>query len=260
MFQTLIFLLPFFLCWGSFLNVLAYRLLRDESIITPRSSCPHCHAFIAWHDNIPVLSWLFLRGKCRTCKKQISLLYPFIEIITAVTLSFLYIYIPHHYFFGYFIFFSALIVTIRSDIETMMISRYVTLYLAPAGIAFSAYGLLPLSLRESIFGALFGYCFLLCVNHIFKYVRSVDGMGEGDFELLFFIGSFTGIIGCWMSITLGSIIGSLYGIGTLIASNKNDDISHYLQITKVPFGPFLALGAIIFIFIQHYIFHSIFFH
>ena len=247
-------MIPFFLCWGSFLNVLAYRLIKNQSIVTPRSSCPHCNSLIAWYDNIPVISWLLLGGKCRTCKQPISALYPFIEILTTVVLSLLYIHIPLHYFFAYFLFFSALIVTIRSDIETMLISRFVTLFLVPFGFLFSAYGLLPLSLPASIAGAISGYLFLFTINALFKRLRNVDGIGEGDFDLLLFIGSFTGIIGCWISVTIGSVIGSLYGISTILYTHYDRGDNNLLLSRQIPFGPFLALGAIIFVFFQHYFF------
>jgi len=246
------FLLPFFLCWGSFYNVLAYRLIIGQSIIRPRSTCPKCKKKITWYDNIPVISWLLLRGRCRHCKQSISFLYPFIECFTALILSFLYIYIPHHYFFGYFIFFSALIVTIRSDLETMLISRYATIYLVPCSVFLSACHLLPISLQQSLCGAFFGYLFLFIINKIFKYIRNIDGIGEGDFDLLLFIGSFTGIIGCWASITIGSIIGSLYGIMNLLFLNKNEN--SYITTTKIPFGPFLVFGAIVFVFLRLHIF------
>jgi leader peptidase (prepilin peptidase)/N-methyltransferase len=238
--------------------VLAYRLIEGQSIIRPQSSCPQCKNFIAWYDNIPVLSWLLLRGTCRNCKKPISFLYPFIEILTAITLSLLYLYIPHHYFFSYFVFFSALIVTIRSDLETMLISRFMTVYLAPLGICLSVHALLPISTKESICGAIFGYFFLFSINWIFKRWRNIDGIGEGDFDLLLFIGSFTGIIGCWISVTLGSILGSLYGLITIFFTERDHNSEHSIQTTKVPFGPFLSLGAIIFVFIQKYIFNYMF--
>jgi len=220
----------------------------------PGSSCPRCDAIISWYDNIPVLSWIFLGGKCRTCKHSISLLYPFIEILTVIILSFLYILIPLHYFLAYFLFFSALIVTIRSDIETMLISRFVTIFLVPFGCIMSAYGLLPLSLTGSISGALFGYFFLLSINSFFKYVRHVNGIGEGDFDLILFIGSFTGIIGCWISITIGSILGSFYGLSYILLSKKNTtELS--LENIKIPFGPFLAFGALSFVLAQKHIFY-----
>jgi prepilin signal peptidase PulO-like enzyme (type II secretory pathway) len=186
------------------------------------------------------------------------LLYPFIETLTAITLSLLYIFIPLHYFFAYFTFFSALIVTIRSDIETMLISRFATIFLAPLGVYFSAYGLLPLSLVESISGAMFGYFFLFAINSIFKYFRNMDGIGEGDFDLMLFIGSFTGILGCWISITLGSMLGSLYGLSTLLLSNNNNSFEQSLQNTKIPFGPFLAFGALLFALTQKQLFFQLF--
>ena len=207
------------------------------------------------YDNIPILSWLLLGGKCRNCHQSISLLYPFIEILTALVLSLLYIFIPLHYFFAYFIFFSALIVTIRSDIETMLISRFATIFLVPFCWYCSAYGLLPLSLIESISGAMFGYFFLFTINSIFKYLRNIDGIGEGDFDLILFIGSFTGILGCWISITLGSMLGSLYGLSTLFLSKDTNVFEQSLQNTKIPFGPFLALGALLFTFAQKQIFY-----
>lgn len=249
----LFFLVPLFLCWGSFLNVLAYRLIQEQSIVKPRSFCPKCKHLIAWYDNIPVISWLLLSGACRNCKQPISFLYLFIEILTAIILSLLYVYIPAHYLFAYFILFSALIVTIRSDLESMLISRYMTVFLAPLGVALSALNLLPISWQESACGALFGYIFLFSINRIFKWWRNIDGIGEGDFDLLLFIGSFTGIIGCWASITLGSILGSFYGITSLFFIQSHETSQLSLQ-TKIPFGPFLACGGIIFVLIQKSIF------
>lgn len=248
------FLTPLFLCWGSFLNVVAYRLIRNQSIIQPRSSCPHCKSMIVWYDNIPLISWIVLRGKCRQCKSSISILYPAIEILTAVALTYLYLFIPSHYFFSYFIFFSALIITIRSDIETMLISRFATLMLVPFGFVLSYFSALPLTLCESIIGAVAGYLFLFSTNVLFKYIRGIDGIGEGDFDLLMFIGSFTGILGCWASITIGSLLGSLYGLGLFLFHFLRKS-KFSLQTTQIPFGPFLAIGAILFVFLQYYIFY-----
>ena len=221
----------------------------------PRSRCPQCHTTIAWYDNIPVLSWLLLKAQCRSCKKPISILYPFIELLTTALLTLLYLYIPHHYFFAYFVFFSALIVTIRSDIETMLISQYVTLFLVPAAFIFSAYELLHISLFESIAGAIVGYLILPIINYIFKKLRNKNGIGAGDFDLLMLIGSFTGIVGCWATITLGSAAGSLYGLTYLAydyRANRNSSITYN---TKIPFGPFLSFGAIVFVFLHNYIVH-----
>lgn len=235
-------MIPFFLVWGSFLNVLAFRLVTDRSIVSPRSFCPHCNSTIFWYDNIPVLSWLWLGGRCRFCKKSISLLYPFIEILTATLLSLLFMYIPSHYFLAYFIFFSALIVTIRSDTETMLISRLMTLFLVPIGFMLSFFNLLPITPIDSLLGALGGYFFLYFVGLIFQKCTGKSGIGAGDFDLLSFIGSFIGMTGCWISLTVGAFAGSLFGTGYLIFTRERE--------AKIPFGPFLALGAIAYVFYQ----------
>ena len=203
---------------------------------------------LAWYDNIPILAWLLLYGQCRQCKQTISWLYPFIELLATLLLACLYAYIPHHYFFAYFIFISALIVTIRTDIETMLISRYVTLFLVPVAFVLSWYNLLPISFLSSTCGAAFGYLFLFTINYIFKHFANKEGIGQGDFDLLCFIGSFTGIVGCWAAVTIGSALGSLVGIGYLLYIRyfTNKTIS-----TKIPFGPFLACGAIIYVFFKH---------
>jgi leader peptidase (prepilin peptidase)/N-methyltransferase len=204
---------------------------------------------IYWYDTIPVVSWFVLNGRCRHCNENISWLYPFIEVLTAIVLTTLYVFIPHHYFIPYFIFISALIVIIRSDIETMLISQYTTLFLVPVGLCASWYGYLPISFIDSGIGVAVGYLFLYAINGCFKKLRGYDGIGEGDFDLLCLIGSFTGIIGCWASVTLGSMLGSLYGITIFLyeySSKQPTDSYTY----PIPFGPFLAIGALIYIFFR----------
>jgi len=238
--------IPLFLCWGSFLNVVAYRLIRDYSVIFPRSFCPYCKQPIAWYDMIPVISWLLLRGKCRNCKKTISWLYPFIEILTAIVMVALFMRVPLLYTPAYFLFFSALIVTIRTDIETFLISRFASLFLIPIGISLSLFNVLPISVLDSIIGTVVGYLFPYIFSKIFQWITDREGIGYGDFELLAFIGSFTGLAGCWMSLVIGSVIGSLYGISQFIMGRAD-------RATKIPFGPFLAIGAIIFVLYQDFI-------
>lgn len=231
-----------FACWGSFLNVIAYRLVRGISIISKRSSCPYCHTVIAWYDLIPIISWFLLQGICRTCKHPISFLYPSIEIISASTLTILALFTPSSYFTGYFIFFSALIITIRSDIEYMLISRFVTLYLIPIAWLLIVFNMLPLTFFASLFGAIGGYLFLYSIAYIFQLITHKEGMGEGDFDLLALIGAFTGPIGCWTSILIGSIVGSCIGITYMLVYKPSEPI-------KIPFGPFLVLGAMTYIFL-----------
>ncbi|NRB21709.1 prepilin peptidase [Candidatus Dependentiae bacterium] len=218
-------------------------MVRGQNPVTPRSACPHCHENIAWHDNIPVLSWILLCGKCRSCSKPISVLYPIVELLTALVFTLLWLYIPHVYFFSYAFFFSALIVSIRSDIETMLISRFVTLFLVPVGFFLSALGFLPITMIQSILGALAGYFSLYLFAKLFEWFTGKKGMGQGDLDLLAFIGSFIGPLGCWFVITIGSIIGSIWGISSILFLKKS-------KSTKIPFGPFLALGAISYVFLQ----------
>ncbi|HRN78097.1 MAG TPA: prepilin peptidase [Candidatus Dependentiae bacterium] len=242
-FFELLFLIPLFLIWGSFLNVLGYRLIRNQTVVWGRSACPHCKNQIAWYDNIPLVSWCILQAQCRMCKQPISILYPFIELLTVILLSLLYVYIPHQYFLSYFIFFSALIVTIRSDLECMLISRYVTLCLIPLGLLLSLTHLLPISFTHSMLGIVFGYGVLFGIAQLFYLITNKEGLGQGDIDLLAFIGSFTGVIGCWATILIGSTVGSVIGMIYMVMHRPNRQV-------KIPFGPFLAFGAIIFIFFQ----------
>jgi leader peptidase (prepilin peptidase) / N-methyltransferase len=249
---TLFLLFFLFLCWGSFLNVVGYRLIHGYSIVLPRSFCPQCTTTLAWYDLIPVLSWLILRGKCRSCKKAISPLYPLIELLTGVVFTALLLYIEPQYWFSYGLFFSALIVTIRTDAETMLISRYTTLAVLPIAFLLSWLTMLPLSILKSVSGALFGYALLWSIAKVFYLVRKQEGMGEGDFELLATIGSFLGLYGVWITLFLGAFLGSIIGMIVVLKGAS-------LRTTKIPFGPWLALGAIIYTFFQNSISNFYFF-
>lgn len=233
-------------CWGSFLNVVGYRLVRSQSVMWPRSACPHCNHTLPWYDLIPLFSWLLLRGKCRFCNNPISIFYPCIELITILSITALYISVPIHYFPAYFIFFSALIVTIRSDLETMLISRLVTIFLVPLALALSITYYLPISPLESLCGILLGYLFLRCIATLFYCIAKREGIGQGDIELLAFIGSFIGPLGVWISLLCGSIIGSIVGVLYLGLTKQSTS-------TKIPFGPFLAFGAMAYVLYQEQI-------
>lgn len=230
-----LFFIALSLIWGSFLNVVAYRLINDQSVIAPRSFCPHCKTTIAWYDNIPVISWILLSAKCRTCKKKISTLYTFIELLTATSLGALYYFEPT-YFPAYALFFSALIVTIRTDLEYMLISRVVTLGLIPFGWILSYMQLLPISFTQSIVGSFVGFFTLFLMAHLFYFITKKQGIGEGDFDLLALIGAFIGVKGVFFTLLIGSWIGTICSIAYIIIARKN------MQL-KIPFGPFLAFGA-----------------
>jgi len=170
-------------------------------------------------------------------------MYPFIELFTACVFTLLFLYIEPSYWLGYATFFSALIVTMRTDIETLLISRYVTVVLIPLALVFSLAGLLPLTLYESILGTVFGYIVLWAVAHLFLLARNKEGIGEGDFELLAMIGAFTGATGVWMTLFIGAFIGSCFGVPLILAGAPAES-------TKIPFGSCLALAGIIYVFLQ----------
>lgn len=230
-----------FLCWGSFLNVVGHRLINGTSIVTPRSACPHCCHVLAWYDLIPVLSFIILKTRCRYCKQPISWLYPSIELITAIVLTCMIYRIPSAYWLGYGLFFSALIVSIRTDMQAMVISRLVSLYAIPLGIGACLCHFVATPWASGLLGATFGYAVLWSIATIFKRVTNKEGMGSGDFELLGFIGSVIGIGGIMPTLLIASLAGAIVGILLMY-------FSHLDRETKIPFGPFLALGAIIYVF------------
>jgi leader peptidase (prepilin peptidase)/N-methyltransferase len=234
------------LIWGSFLNVVGYRLVHNESIVWPRSRCIACKTTIRWYDTIPIISWIALRGRCRTCKQPISFLYPFIEALTVLIGLLALYYIPLHYLPAYGLLCSALIVTIRSDIETMLISSLVTLGLVPVGMVCGALGYLPITFNQSILGALIGYGSLLIIAKLFFAFTKQHGLGQGDLELMALIGSFLGPFGVWITILVGSWTGALFGVMYILLSGSSRSV-------KLPFGPFLAFGGFVAIFWQSWI-------
>lgn len=231
----------FFLCWGSFLNVVGYRIVRNQGLLG-RSSCPKCAAKLSWYELIPIFSWIMLRGRCKTCQETISWLYPALELLTGLVGICMVLYIQPSYWIGYFLFFSALIVTIRTDAETMLISRYMTWAFIPIGFTLTLVPALPITPLESILGAIFGYGLLWVIAKGFHRLRNMEGLGQGDLDLLAMIGAFTGPLGVWVTLLIGALLGSALGL-ILVIKRKRRDI-------KFPFGPWLALGAIIYVFFQ----------
>lgn len=250
-------LILIFLCWGSFLNVIAVRLVNQIPFFTKRSMCPFCNQIIVWYDNIPILSWILLKSKCRFCKKYISILYPFIEILTSILMTFLFLKIFYFnncfifeesnilYFVSYFIFFTALIVAVRTDMQALVIPQIFSLWLIPFGLGFSFFNFIYISFSNSLVGAILGYGSLWLTAIIFKKITKKEGLGVGDMELLGMIGSFLGIIGVWVTLLIGSLSGLMIGLSYILITKQN-------KFTKIPFGPFLVFGAIIYFFFKSF--------
>lgn len=217
--------------------MLGYRLISHDSLFISRSFCPSCKQSIAFYDLIPLISWIVLRGRCRRCKAPISYLYPFIELLTLIIMLAMITYLPAHYWPAYFVFFSALIVVIRTDLQAMLISRWTSLYLAPLGIVFAYYGLLPITVYGAMLGAATGYGILWLTRNIFYWLTKKEGLGQGDEELMACIGAFTGLLGWWFTLLIASLAGTVVGLVVALIRGNLRDI-------RLPFGPFLALGAI----------------
>jgi leader peptidase (prepilin peptidase)/N-methyltransferase len=220
---------------GSFLNVVIYRLPLGKSVVKPRSFCPGCGKTIAWYENIPVLSWLVLRGKCRGCGASISLRYPAIELLGGM-LAVLAVHLYGDWVnagFAY-AFLMALLAITMIDWDHRVIPDEISLSFIAAGLVWSFFN--PgLSLISSAAGALAGGGSLWLVGFIYKKVRKTDGMGGGDVKLMAMIGAFLGIGLILPVIVIASLLGSIYGISLI---RKGGDGQ-----TAVAFGSFLAPAA-----------------
>ncbi len=221
---------------GSFLNVCIYRLPKDESIVFPGSHCPHCNKPIAFYDNIPILSYLILRGKCRNCGKPISPQYPLVEAVSALGSLLLFsTFGPTWSYLIYYFFFASLIVIAVIDLYHQIIPDVISLPGIGAGLLASL--VLPeITFFNSLMGVLLGGGSLFLVATIYQWLFKREGMGGGDVKLLAMIGAFLGWKAVILTILFGSLVGSLVGIGMMTVKGKGFKYA-------IPFGPFLSLGA-----------------
>ncbi len=247
-------------CFGSFLNVCIYRIPLEMSVITPRSHCPHCNVQIAWYDNIPLLSWVALRARCRHCGGSISPRYVIVELVTAVL--FLLVWLK----FGlpdtgrwlgltpiydvrlvpvYWLAVFGLMLGTFVDIEHMIIPDRVSLGGIVLGLAFSA--LLPGLHHEtsilggigaSFLGAVVGSGSLWLIAQLGRLLFRKDAMGMGDVKLLGAIGAFLGWTAVLFTLMVSSFVGALVGLGLVLARRKE-------MQSRIPYGPYLALAAIV---------------
>jgi leader peptidase (prepilin peptidase)/N-methyltransferase len=226
---------------GSFLNVCIYRLPKGESIIFPGSHCPHCQRSIPFYDNIPLVSYLLLRGKCRYCKSPISLQYPLVEGVTAFSsfLLFSRFWISWSYFF-YFLFIASLIVITVIDLYHQIIPDVISLPGIAVGLV-ASFILPQLTFLNSLIGVLLGGGSLFLVATFYQWLFKREGLGGGDVKLLAMIGAFLGWRAVILTILLGSLIGSIIGIIMMMVKGK--DLKY-----AIPFGPFLSLGAAVSLF------------
>jgi len=249
---------------GSFLNVVIHRVPNEQSIVFPNSACPKCGESIKPYDNIPILSWLILRGKCRNCQASISARYPAVELLTALTFVLVYWQIGADPFLpAALVFVAAIIALIFIDSEHMILPNVITYPLFVFAVfvrvvypivfgasAFTDLAVWPisqlpawptwaLSLSGALLGALVGGGFLWLVGEAWKRFRGVDAMGLGDVKMMAAVGALLGWRLTLLSIFLGAFSGALIG-GVLVMRQKDRDLQ-----MQIPFGIFLGIGSII---------------
>jgi leader peptidase (prepilin peptidase) / N-methyltransferase len=225
------------LCVGSFLNVCIHRLPRGGSLVKPRSRCPGCEYELKWYDNIPVISYALLGGRCRKCRSRISLRYPVVELITAV------VFLVHYSVFGLsalmvvrLIFACALIVLFAIDLEHQILPNVITLPGIAAGMVFSL--AFPPGVLDALLGAVVGGGVLWIIGEAYYRYSGQEGMGGGDVKMLAMVGAFLG----WKLVLVTLIVSSLAGsaLGLLLIVSRRGSMKQAL-----PYGTFLAIGALL---------------
>ncbi|HLK51734.1 MAG TPA: prepilin peptidase [Bryobacteraceae bacterium] len=244
---------------GSFLNVCIYRWPRDLSVVRPRSHCPSCEKTIAWHDNIPLVSYLMLGAKCRYCGARIPLRYPVVELGTGLLFfAFVWIYGADLAALKMCVFGAILVGLIFADVEERILPDELTIGGTVVGLVLSIFvqvppslaGLFPLithvefsprslSLMEAVMGAALPPSFLWLAGWVYEKVRHREGLGLGDVKLIAMVGSFLGFGGALYTLVLGSIAGSVIGYGYIKITGQ--DPATY----ELPFGTFLGAAALL---------------
>ena len=229
--------------WGSFANVCIFRLPKEKGVVSGRSYCPKCKKKIVWYDNIPIISFFLLGGKCRKCKKSISIQYVIVEAINIV--SFITIY----YFFGISIITVLLMMLSLSfliiffiDLEHFIIPNVLTFPMMIVGFLKSFDPNLPYlfpNYINSLIGGLFGYGVIWSIIYFYKQIRKKEGMGLGDAKLLAVVGFWFGWISIPFVLFLSSVLALLWVAPDLIKKSKK-------LTSQIPFGPYIILASILF--------------
>jgi leader peptidase (prepilin peptidase) / N-methyltransferase len=212
------------------------------NLVVPRSACPKCGAMITAMQNIPVISWLFLRGKCANCANPISVRYPIVELITAILSALVAWKFGFHWYTAAALFLTWMLIAMSGiDFDTTLLPDNMTLPLLWVGLFLSVIGTdpaigLPVDMRSSIIGALVGYLSLWSVYHLFKLITGKEGMGYGDFKLLGALGAWLGWQSLPLIILLSAFVGALVGLTLIVVRGRDRNI-------PIPFGPYLAAAG-----------------
>lgn len=229
---------------GSFLNVCIFRLPEGNSIVKPSSQCPHCHHLIRFYDNVPLIGYLFLKGKCRDCGEKISLRYPLVEFITAVFALLLFSKFNLSLDFLVFFFFTAVLIVITFiDLDHQIIPDVLTLPGIPIFFFLSVF-VVKVPWMDAVIGLFAGGGILLAIAFGYELIAKREGMGGGDIKLLAMIGGFLGWKSLIFILLFSSLIGAIIGIAVMIIQKQ--DMKY-----AVPFGPFLSAAAVAYVFFGH---------
>ncbi len=235
---------------GSFLNVCIYRLPQHLSL-GGRSFCPHCRRQVPWYDNIPLLGYLFLKGRCRSCQKSISIRYPLVELGTALLSLAVFIHTVSlaDYFVWFLLFVSPLIVVTFIDFDHQIIPDVISLPGILVGTGVSVYQFWPnwkAALIHSGLGILVGGGFLYLIGTVYLWLRKREGLGGGDVKLCAMLGAFLGWQGALFIFMSSSILGTIYSLFLAIKAKLSQENSEAPFL--IPYGPFLVMGALLFYF------------
>jgi leader peptidase (prepilin peptidase)/N-methyltransferase len=235
-----VFIMAFGLVLGSFFNVVIYRLPRGLNLSRPPSSCPGCNARIKPYDNVPVLSYLLLRGKCRSCGQKISSVYPVVEALTAIAFVLVYFNAGRQLsleFFAGCLFTSSLIVLGFIDYYHQILPDAITLPGLVLALVYSFFRD-DLTFRGALIGAVAGAGFLLLVYTVHRLIRKKEGLGMGDVTMLLMIGAYLGLVRTFLTLILASFVGTLVGVYFIVRRKKDFQFA-------LPLGTFLAPAAFV---------------
>lgn len=222
---------------GSFLNVVIYRLPRGQSLVRPGSRCPSCGQPLRWYQNVPVLSWLVLRGRCGQCRAPISIRYPIVEIVTALLVVLVVAVTPPGPLLASRLVLTCVLVALFAiDLDLQILPNAITLPGIAVGFLFSLVA--PPGWRDSLIGIAVGGGVLYAIAGAYYLVRREEGLGMGDVKMLAMLGAFLGWQAVLLTLVLASFSGAFIGIGLMATSRGG--MRHAL-----PFGTFLAIGAMV---------------
>jgi len=223
---------------GSFLNVCIYRLPRDESVAWPASHCTTCNRPLDWYENIPVMSWMVLRGRCRTCRSPIATRYPIIELVTGI------LFLGAYLAFGLtlllpvrILFACAMVVLFAIDLEHQILPNEITLPGIVIGFVCSLLLGYP-GWLSSLIGLLVGGLFPFLIAEAYLRIRGREGMGMGDFKMLAMVGAFLGWPLVGITLIVACVLGVVIGGGALLVTRRG-------MATRIPFGTFIAVAALL---------------